>query len=299
MLNCERHLPVMWLGTLLFAGIAVAAVAAAAPIVYPEAPRGTVVDDFHGTKVADPYRWLENLDAPATRAWVASEQALTATYVGRLPARGVLRRRLGTLYDFERFDLPFVAGRRFFYAHNTGLQNQSVLFKTEGVSGAPSIVIDPNKLSKDGSLAVVGYVASDDGRLLAYGVSVSGSDWTDWHIRDLATGRDLPDVIRNTKYYAPVFSRDDRGLYYSAFPAPAAGTELTAQDADDAVYLHTLGIAAAADRKVLQITGHPDWQYEPHLSEDGRWLVVTAGEGEVGDKGVENVYLVDLAAATQ
>lgn len=286
------------LGTLLLASFAAAAVAAPpAPIVYPEAPRGTVVDDFHGTKVADPYRWLEDLDAPTTRAWVARESTLTEAYFGGLPARDALRRRIGTLYNFERFDLPFAAGRRFFYAHNTGLQNQSVLFKSEGLEGAPDVVLDPNALSKDGSLAVVGYVASDDGRLLAYGVSVSGSDWTDWHLRDLATGHDLPDVIRYTKYYPPSFARDGKGLYYSAFPAPPPGTELSARDLGNAVYYHALGTPAAVDRKLLEFAGHADWQYEPMVSEDGRWLVVTSGEGEVGDKGVNNLYLIDLASS--
>jgi len=266
---------------------------------YPPAVRGDAVDDYHGTSVPDPYRGMEELDSAATRAWVASEAQLTDRYLDALPGRDRLQSRLAKLFNYERFGVPFQAQGRYFYTRNTGLQNQSVLYVTNAPAAPPRLALDPNLLSKDGSLAVSGYVASHDGRLLAYGVSVSGSDWTDWHIRDLAGGHDLPDVIRNTKYYAPVFSRDDRGLYYSAFPTPAAGTELTAQDADDAVFLHALGTAATADRKVLQIAGHPDWQYEPHLSEDGRWLVITAGEGEVGDKGVESVYLVDLAAAAQ
>src|SRR5271165_5999431 len=176
----DRHLRSALLGASLLSGLTGVAMAAPpVPIVYPEATRGTVVDDFHGTKVADPYRWLEELDAPATRAWVAKESALTEAYVGGLPARDALRARLGALYNFEHFGLPFAAGRRFFYAHNTGLQNQSVLFMSKGLNGKPGVVLDPNTLSKDGSLAVVGYVASNDGRLLAYGISVSGSDWTD------------------------------------------------------------------------------------------------------------------------
>jgi len=282
---------------LLLFGLVVVAVAA--PLVYPEAPRGTIVEDFNGTKVADPYRGLEDLDAPATRAWVAKESALTDAYVGALPGRDALRARLARLYDFERFGVPFSAGRHLFYAHNTGLQNQSVLFETDGVDGEPSVVLDPNTLSSDGSLAVVGYAVSDDGRLLAYGVSVSGSDWTDWHVRDVSTGHDLPDVIRYTKYYPPSFSKDGKGLYYSAFPAPPPGTELSARDLGDAVYYHALGTPAAADRKLLEFAGHSDWQYEPTVSEDGRWLVVTSGEGEVGDKGVENLYVIELTSAAK
>jgi len=266
---------------------------------YPPALRATTVDDYHGTLVPDPYRGMEDLDSAATRAWVAAESRLTDGYLAALPQRAQLRSRLAQLYDFERFGLPFQAHGRYFYTRNAGLQNQSVLYVAGAAAGAgaprPRVALDPNALSKDGSLGVSGYVASHDGRLLAYGVSVSGSDWTDWHLRELSTGRDLPDVIRNMKYYAPVFSHDDRGLYYSAFPAPAPGSELTAPDLGDAVYYHVLGTTMTADRKLIELAGHPDWQYEPYLSDDGHWLVVTAGEGEVGDKGLENVYLVDLA----
>jgi prolyl oligopeptidase len=266
---------------------------------YPLAARGSTIDDYHGTSVPDPYRGMEELDSDATHAWVAKESSLTDRYLAALPGRDRLRSRLTKLFNYERFRVPFQAHGRYFYARNSGLQNQSVLYVTAAPAAPARVALDPNLLSQDGSVVVSGYVASHDGRLLAYGISVSGSDWTDWHVRDLSTGHDLPDVIRYAKYYAPVFSRDDRGIYYSAFPAPAAGTELTAQDVSDAVFFHTFGTAAAADRKVLQLADHPDWQYEPHLSEDGRWLVVAVGEGEVGDKGVENVYLVDLAAAAQ
>ena len=265
---------------------------------YPVPVRGSTVDDYHGTRVPDPYRGLEDLDSAATRAWVGAEAQLTDRYLAALPDRGRLRSRLAALVDYERFGVPFQAHGRYFYSRNSGLQNQSVLYVADAPDAQARVALDPNSLSTDGSLAVVGYVASHDGRLLAYGVSVSGSDWTDWHFRDISSGNDLPDVIRFTKYYAPVFSHDDRGIYYSAFPAPPAGAELSAQDLGDAVFYHALGTAVAADRKLLEISGHPDWQYEPHLSDDGRWLVVAAGEGEVGDKGLENIYSIDVSAAS-
>lgn len=262
---------------------------------YPPAPRGSTIDDYHGTKVPDPYRGLEDLDAPETHAWVQSESQLTEKYLAALPARSQLRARFTKLFDIERLGQPFQAGGQYFFTRNSGLQNQSVLYVAADLDTAPRVALDPNTLSKDGSLNVVGYVASHDGKFIAYGISISGSDWTDWHIRDLASGKDLPDVVRNTKYYKPIFSKDNHGLFYSAFPAPAAGTELSAQDIDDAVFFHALGRPAASDRKILQFKGHPDWQYEPRLSDDGRWLVVSVGEGEVGDKGLENIYLLDLA----
>src|SRR5262249_33985174 len=154
------------------------------------------------------------------------------------------------------------------------------------LDAAPALALDPNVLPQGNHPVVLGYVASHDARLLAYGISVAGSDWTDWHIRDLSTGTDLADVLRFTKYYKPVFAADDRGLYYSAFPAPAPGAELSSADLNNAVYYHRLGSDAQSDQRLFAAAGHPDWQFEPHLSSDGRWLVLMTGEGEVGDKGL-------------
>ena len=279
-------------------GVAASSLTAAAPpavaLSYPPAPRGPVVDDYHGTRVPDPYRWLEDLDSPATRSWVQAEAALTERYFAAIPERAVLRERIERLYDFEKTGIPFREGGRYFYTSNSGHQEQSVLLSSRELGGAASVALDPNALPQAAHPVVVGYVASRDGALLAYGVSAAGSDWTEWHVRDLGTGQDLPDVLRHTKYYPPVFTPDGRGLYYSAFPAPKAGEELSTQDAGDAVYYHALGSEPSSDRRVMGDAAHPDWQYQPFLSDDGRWLVVLTGEGEVGDKGVEDLYLVDL-----
>jgi prolyl oligopeptidase len=275
------------------------AAASSAPVPalsYPTARRDGAVDDYHGIKVADPYRWLEQLDSPETRSWVTAEARLTDSYLAQIPGKQALKQRLTELLDFEKFGVPIRRGDRYFYTHNTGLQEQSVICVTVGLSGTPSIALDPNTLSTNGTLAVTGYVPSRDGRLLAYGVSPGGSDWTDWRIRDLTTGRDLPDVLRWTKYYRPVFAPDGRGLYYSAFPAPPPGDELRSRDLGHAVFYHALGTSPAADPKLYARDDHPDWQFDPHLSRDGRWLVVLVGEGQVGDKGVENLYLLDLAS---
>jgi prolyl oligopeptidase len=263
--------------------------------MYPPAVRGSVVDDYHGTRVEDPYRWMEEIDSAQTRAWVSAEGQLTERYLAAIPAREAIRKRVAALYDFERFGVPFHEGGRYFYTRNTGVQDQSVLYVTASLDAPASVALDPNTLSADGSRIVTGYVASRDGQLLAYGVSESGSDWADWHVRDLASGQDLPDVLRFTKYYPPEFSLDGKGLYYSAFPAPAAGQELATQDLDNGLYYHALGTPASADHKILQRSEFRDWQYLPQLTSDGRWLVVMAGQGEVGDRGRENVYLVDVA----
>lgn len=274
--------------------LGVVLVRAAGPLEYPPAARGTVVDDYHGVRVADPYRWLEDLDSPQTRAWVGTEAKLTNGYLAALPQRERLRTRIAALYDYERFGIPFGEVGRYFYTSNSGHEDQSVLYTMRTLGERPSVALDPNTLAAGG--IVTGYVPSRDGRLLAYGVSEGGSDWTEWRVRDLSTRADLPDVLRFTKYYPPAFTRDGHGLYYSAFPAPRAGAELSTADLDDAIWYHALGTPAAADRRVLYESAHSDWQYAPHVTPDGRWLVITAGEGEVGDKGREDVYLIDLRA---
>ena len=270
--------------------------AAAPEPEYPKARRDDALDDYHGVKVADPYRWLERLDSPETRQWVRAEARLTDSYLTGIPVRQSIEQRLSALLDFEKFGMPFHKGQHYFYSHNSGLQPQSVLYGSLGLDGAPAMAFDPNALSTNGSLAIGGYVASPDGGTLAYGVSQGGSDWTDWHFRDIASGKDLPDVLRWIKYYHPIFSPDGKGLYYSAFPAPPPGQELRARDLGDAVYYHGLGSPATADHKLYERPDHSDWQFEPHLTGDGRWLVIRVGEGEVGDKGLENLYVIDLQA---
>jgi prolyl oligopeptidase len=291
-------------GELFFIGVCLAGTLAAlwacAPLRaqsrlnYPAAPRGPVSEDYPGTRVADPYRWLEDLDSPATRAWVQAQADLTRHYLDAIPELPRLKARIATLYDFEKTGIPFREGGREFYTTNSGHQDQSVLMSTQRPGEAPVVRLDPNLLPAADHPVVTGYVASHDGRLLAYAVAPSGSDWTEWRIRDLASGQDLPDILRYTKYYEPVFTPDGKGVYYSAFPAPRAGQELSTQDLGNAVYYHALGTPPTADVRLMSDAAHPDWQYLPRLSADGRWLVVLAGEGEVGDKGREDVYLVDL-----
>lgn len=259
---------------------------------YPSARRDSQVDDYHGEKVADPYRWMERLDSPETREWVKAEAELTDSYLEKTPVRRALKERLTQLLDYEKFGTPFHAGKRFFYSHNSGLQPQSDLLMTVGLDGKPTIAFSPNLLPK--GVSVAGYVASPDGKLLAYGLSQGGSDWTDWHFRDLESGKDLSDELRWTKYYHPVFSPNGKGVYYSAFPAPAQGEELRVRDLNNAIYYHAFGGKQSEDRKVYARPEHQDWQFAPHLTRGGHWLVITAGEGEVGDKGLENIYAVNL-----
>jgi prolyl oligopeptidase len=285
------------LGGCLLLEAFVPVVAQPAHLIYPRAPHDSVVEDYHGTRVADPYRWLEDLDSPATREWVQAQARLTNGYLEAIPQRERIRARIAELYDFEKTGIPFRENGRYFYTTNSGRQEQGVLMTMKELGEAPVVALDPNTLPPAGHPVVIGYVASHDGNLLAYGVSFSGSDWREWRIRDLASGQDLPDVLRFTKYYEPVFTPDGKGLYYSAFPAARPGAELSTQDLGNALYYHALGTPVTADRRVFGDSAHPEWQYQPYLTPDGQWLVVLAGEGEVGDKGRENVYLLDLTAA--
>lgn len=273
--------------------------AASGPLAYPPAERGPVVDDYFGTKVPDPYRWLEDLDSPQTRTWVAAERALTESYLAALPSRHAIARSIEALSDYEKIGAPFREGPFYFYTLNTGLQDHARLYMARSLSEShPAVALDPGSLVHlahgKATIAVRGYVVSPDAVWLAYGVSIAGSDWTDWYLRDLRTGRDLPEVLRNTKYYAPVFTPDGKGLYYSAFPAPPKGQELSARDIGNTLYYHAIGAPVSSDRPVMVSRAHPDWQYEPHVTEGGRWLVVEVGQGEVGDTGKEDVYALDL-----
>jgi prolyl oligopeptidase len=288
------------LGLCAAAGLALLWACSAVPArrgpTYPLAPTGAVSEDYHGTTVADPYRPLEDLDAPATRAWVSAEGALTRGYLDAIPVRAPLAARLSELYRFDRIGLPFKARDRYFFVRTSGAEEQARLMASTAAGEPPQLVLDPNILIGADHPVVTGYVVSRDARHLAYGVSAGGSDWTAWHVRDLGTGADLPDVLRHTKYYRPAFTPDGAGLYYSAFPAPPPGSELSAQDLGNAVYYHALGTPPASDRRLFGDGAHPRWQYEPHLSPDGRWLVIVAGDGQVGDQGREDLYLLDLRA---
>jgi prolyl oligopeptidase len=188
-------------------GFFVAAIAAStaqdsAPLVYPNAKRVDQVDDYHGTKVADPYRWLEDADSADTHEWVEAENKLTFSYLDKIPYRSAIRERLLKLWNYERFTIPEQRGGRYFFQHNNGLQNQNVVLVADSLSAEPRLLLDPNTLSADGTVALTAAAVTDDGKLMAYGTAASGSDWQEWHVRDVDSGKDLPDQIRWVKFSA-------------------------------------------------------------------------------------------------
>jgi prolyl oligopeptidase len=261
--------------------------------LYPAPPHGDLVEDVHGLKVADPYRPLEEIDAPATRSWVQAENRFTDEVLGDLPARATLRARLTALAKVEGHGRPTVRGARAFWMHDSGTTDQPVLVTAPGVDAKPIVLVDANVVSPDGKLAFTSFVASDDGARVAYGLAIGGGDWHVWRVRDVATGKDLPDELTNIKYYAPQFTSDGKGLYYSRFPAPPKGRELSETDHDCKVYFHTLGSPVSADKIVYERPEHPTWQFRPWITEDGKSVVVTIGDGEVGDRGKEQLVVLD------
>src|SRR5947207_11547159 len=169
-------------------------------IAYPPARKGDVVDDYHGTKVADPYRWLEDVDSPETRGWVEAENRVTFAYLERIPERERIRRRLTELWDYPKFGAPFKKGGRYFFFKNSGLQNQAVLYTQATLTAEPRELLDPNMLSADGTVALSTLSVSEDGRLLLYSTSGSGSDWQEFRVRDVESGRDRPDHLKWIKF---------------------------------------------------------------------------------------------------
>jgi prolyl oligopeptidase len=270
---------------------------------YPAAPQGDQVDTMHGVRVADPYRWLEKLDAPGTRTWLDAEAAFTRRWFEGVPGVEKIAQQLAAAANYEHRSAPWHKGARWFYVHNSGTQDQFVLYAADSPSAEGRALIDFNQISPDGKLSFAGYLPSPRGTYVVYGLSQGGSDWVEWRVREVATGRDLPDTIAWTKYYPPAWSADEKSLFYSAFPEPPKGQELTAKDEGCAVRRHRLGgagsqviVGPAPDEVVYQRADHPTWQFFPQTSEDGRYLVLTVGDGQVGDRGVEEIHVLDLAA---
>ncbi len=246
---------------------------------YPDAKKGEIVDDYHGTKVADPYRWLEDPDSPETRAWIEAQNKITFDYLEKLPTRKRFKTRLTELQDYERYGIPQVESGRYFFERNSGLQNQAVLYTVSPLEGEPRMLLDPNTLSTDGTVALAEYELTPDGKLLAYSTSTSGSDWREWRVRDVESGKDLPDVIQWAKFSDAAWSHDGKGFYYGAYDPPKAGTAGTGTNYYQKLYYHRLGTSQKKDQLVLQRKDQKEWGFNPQVTDDGRYLVVTVWKG--------------------
>ena len=261
---------------------------------YPPTRAGDVVDDYFGRKIADPYRWLEDLESADTAAWVTAQNKVTFDYLARLPAREAIRQRLTELWNYQRTGLPVQEAGQLWFTQNTGLQRQSPLYRQADFAGKPELVIDPNELSPDGSVQMAQWAPSPDGRYLAYTLAKGGSDVQDAYVRDLATGKDLPAVVRNVKFTALSWTHDSKGFFYSRF----RGTESSADFADalevHQVWYHRID-GGVPDRLIFERPDFPREFAGASVSDDGRWLYIAAASGSMGNR----LWIADLGSPKQ
>lgn len=261
-------------------------------LTYPTARKGDQVDDYHGIKVADPYRWLEDLDSEETRNWVEAENRLTSSFLNEIPARARIRERLTKLWNYERFGVPFREGKNYFYTRNSGLQNQAVLYTVTSLDGQPTLLLDPNTLSTDGTVALSGTAVSNDGKLLAYSLSASGSDWQEWKVRDVSTGKDLADNIKWVKFSGASWTADNQGFFYSRYDEPKSDS-LKGTNYFQKLYYHKLGTPQSEDVLIYERPDQKDWLFGGNVTEDGRYLIISVFQGT---DNKNRVYYKDLQA---
>lgn len=259
---------------------------------YPQARRGDQIDDYHGTEVADPYRWLEDPDSPESREWIEAENKVTFSFLEQIRERDWLRERLTKLWNYEKYGVPRQRGGRYFYTKNDGLQNQSVLYWAPTLEAEPKVLLDPNALSAEGTIALSGVAISEDGKLLAYGLASAGSDWQEWRVRDVESGEDRDDHIQWLKFSGASWDKQGDGFYYSRFDEPAEGELLTAQNFYQKLYYHKVGTPQSDDRLVYERRDEKEWGFHGEATEDGRWLVITVTHGT---ERKNNLFYLDLA----
>jgi len=248
------------------------------------------VDDFHGTPVADPYRWLEDASDPEVLAWTEAQNRRTRDFLDAIPARERIQKRLTELWDYPRSGIPQKHGGRYFFQRNSGLQNQPVLYTQSTLDAEPELLLNPNTLSDDGTVALTSQSYSHDGRYLAYATSGGGSDWQEVGVYDVSSRDDLPDVIQWCKFTSVAWTRDGAGFYYDRMPEPGSVPKAD-QNHYSRVYYHALGTPQSADHIVYE---RPDWKelrFAPTVTHDGRYLVITA---EIGTAPRTRIYIKDL-----
>lgn len=258
---------------------------------YPETRRQDVSEMKFGVRVEDPYRWLENPDEPDVRTWIEAQNKLTFEYLGRIPERTPIKDRLRKVWNYERFGIPEKKGSRYFWTKNDGLQNQSVLYWATSLKGTPKVLLDPNKLSKDGTVALSAISISHDGKYLAYAVASGGSDWQEWRVRRVDTGADLPDRVRWSKFSGASWTKDNKGFYYSRYEAPKPGQELEAVNYFHKLYYHKINSGQEKDTLIYERKDKKEWGFDGRVTDDGRYLLITVWEGT---KRENRVFYKDL-----
>jgi prolyl oligopeptidase len=248
-------------------------------LVYPKPVKVEHVDDYHGTLVADPYRWLEDPDSEATKAWVEAENKVSFAYLEAIPARERIKERLTQLWDYEKYGVPFKKGERYFYFKNDGLQNQSVFYTLTTLDGEPTVLLDPNTLSEDGTVALAGLSISEDGKFSAYSLSTSGSDWQEWKVRDVESGQDLADHLKWVKFSGASWTEDSLGFFYSRYDEPKDTTKLQEANYFQKLFYHRLGTNQSEDVLVYERPDEKEWGFDGSVTEDGNYLIISVWKG--------------------
>ena len=250
-----------------------------AEIQYPETRQVPLSETLHGVQVEDPYRWLEDDQSEETKAWVTTQNKFTQDYLSTLPQRDAINKRLKNLWNYERIALPSEFGGRWFFSHNSGLQNQSVLMVSDSLDAEPRVLLDPNTLSEDGTSSLANWRPSEDGTKLVWSTSKGGSDWNEVFVRDVATGKDLKDHLKWVKFSMLSWAKDGSGFYYSRYDEPSAGAALTAKNEFQKLYFHKLGTPQSDDRLIYQRLDEPEWGFRGSVSEDGDYLLIHVFQG--------------------
>src|SRR6266496_5820585 len=251
----------------------------AAQFKYPAASTSNQIDDYNGVKVADPYRPLENPDSPESRAWIEAENKITFDFLKTIPERDGIRKRLTEVWDYERFGVPFKEDGHYFFSKNSGLQNQNVIYTTTNLSGASCELLDPNLLAKDGTIALGGLDVTDDARLMAYGLATAGSDWQQWKVRDVGTGKDRQDLLDWVKFSNASWKKDGSGFFYSRYDKPDEKNKLRSQVYNHKLFFHRLGTQQSQDKLIYERPDQKEWLFNAEVTDDGRYLIISVQRG--------------------
>ena len=259
-------------------------------ITYPPTPKDHIVNDYFGVKVPAPYQWMEDLDSKAVQDWVKAEDAVTFPYLAKLPLRGHFLRRITELWNYPKVSIP-IHDKRYFYARNSGLQKQAPVYVRATLTSPAKLVLDPNVISPDGSVSLSDWRPSRDGRLLAYGLSEGGADWETLHVREVDSGKDLPDEVHWMRFSDISWTNDNKGFYYSRYPAPPKGKALQAALSGQAIYYHLAGTPQSQDKLIYSRPDLPTWFVNGNVTEDGRYLLVVMAKGADNSN---RLYYADL-----
>jgi prolyl oligopeptidase len=267
------------LGTNANSAMAQSCPSGGAALTYPASAKGTQQDIYHGTSIADPYRWLEDANSAETKVWVDAQNKVTQTFLGQIPERETIKQRLTKLWNYERFSVPYKESGRYFYSRNDGLQNQAVLYTMKSLADEPRLLLDPNTLAADGTVALSGSAVSPDGKYLAYGTAASGSDWNEWKVRDIDTGKDLDDHLKWVKFSGASWTPDGKGFFYSRYDAPDEAGKLASVNYFQKLYFHKIGTPQSADVLVYDRPDEKEWGFGGEVTDDGKYLIITATKG--------------------